>query len=66
MTPGAFSDLSGFDREQVLVCGQGLVLETPSGEIDVRQPFKPVRFAGETGIVSRLEAGPVEVVNLLG
>ena len=66
MKPGPFSDLSGFDRAQVLVSGSGLVLETPEGEIDVRQPFRPVRFAGETTIVSRLEAGPVEVVNLLG
>ena len=66
VAPGPFSDLSGFDRQQVLVSGQGLVLETPAGEIDVRQPFRPVRFAGETAIVSRLEAGPVEVVNLLG
>ncbi len=66
VTPGPFSDLSGFDRQQVLVSGQGLVLETAAGEIDVRQPFRPVRFAGETVIVSRLEAGPVEVVNLLG
>lgn len=66
VTPGPFSDLSGYDRWQVLVSGSGLVLETPAGEIDVRQPLKPVRFAGETAIVSRLEAGPVEVVNLLG
>ena len=66
VAPGPFSDLSGYDRHQVLVSGSGLVLETPAGEIDVRQPFKPVRFAGETRIVSRLEAGPVEVVNLMG
>ena len=51
---------------QVLVAGRGLVLDTPDGEIDVRRPFRPVRFAGETPIVSRLEAGPVEVVNLIG
>jgi hypothetical protein len=64
--PGPFSDYTGFDRVQVLVAGRGLVLETPNGEIDVRQPLKPVRFAGETPIKSRLEAGPVEVVNLIG
>ncbi len=64
--PGPFSDYTGFDRVQVLVAGSGLVLDTPDGEIDVRQPFRPVRFAGETPIVSRLEAGPVEVVNLIG
>ena len=63
---GPFSDYSGFDRLQVLVAGSGLVLQTPSGEIDVRRPFRPVRFAGETPIVSRLEAGPVEVINLMG
>jgi environmental stress-induced protein Ves len=63
---GPFSDYTGFDRLQVLVAGSGLVLQTPAGEIDVRQPFRPVRFAGETSIVSRLEFGPVEVVNLLG
>lgn len=66
VTPGPFSDYTGFDRVQVLVAGRGLVLETPSGEIDVRQPYKPARFAGETPITSRLEAGPVEVVNLIG
>jgi environmental stress-induced protein Ves len=64
--PGPFSDYTGFDRLQVLIAGRGLVLETPTGEIDVRAPFKPVRFAGETPIKSRLEAGPVEVVNLIG
>jgi uncharacterized protein len=63
---GPFSDYTGFDRLQVLVAGSGLVLQTPSGEIDVRRPFRPVRFTGETPIVSRLEAGPVEVVNLMG
>jgi environmental stress-induced protein Ves len=63
---GPFSDYSGFDRIQVLVRGRGLVLDTPQGEIDVRTPFRPVRFAGETPIVSRLEDGPVEVVNLIG
>lgn len=64
-TAGPFSDYTGFDRLQVLVAGRGLVLETPDGEIDVRTPFKPVRFRGETPIMSRLEAGPVEVVNLI-
>jgi uncharacterized protein len=64
--PGPFSDYSGFDRIQMLIAGRGLVLETPGGEIDVRTPFRPVRFAGETPIVSRLEGGPVEVVNLIG
>lgn len=64
--PGPFSDYPNVDRMLVLVAGSGLVLQAPAGDIDVRRPFQPVRFAGETPIVSRLEAGPVEVVNLLG
>ena len=60
-----FSDLAGFDRLLMVVEGRGLVLCTPTEEIDVREPFVPVRFAGETRIVSRLEAGPVDVVNLI-
>ncbi len=64
--PGPFSHLSGFDRMQVVVRGHGLVLCTPNEDIDVRQPFKPVRFQGGTSINSRLEAGPVDVVNLMG
>jgi len=63
---GPFSDYTGFERLQVLIAGSGLVLKTPDGEIDMRQPFRPARFAGETPIVSRLEAGPVEVINLMG
>ncbi len=62
---GPFSDLTGFDRLQMVVAGRGLVLQAATGEIDVREPLVPVRFAGETAIVSRLEAGPVEVVNLI-
>jgi environmental stress-induced protein Ves len=62
---GPFSDLAGCDRAQVVVRGEGLVLELPDGEIDVRKPWSPVRFRGEDRITSRLEAGPVEVVNLI-
>jgi environmental stress-induced protein Ves len=64
-TPAPFSDLTGFERMQMVVVGSGLVLETPDGEIDVRTPFSPVRYDGGTPIVSRLENGPVEVVNLI-
>jgi environmental stress-induced protein Ves len=63
--PGPFSDLAGFDRCQVVIGGAGLVLVTPDGEIDLRQPFGPVRYRGEVPITSRLEQGPVEVVNLI-
>ena len=63
---GPFSDYTGYDRVQVLIGGHGLVLDGPNGEIDLRTPFKIVRYKGELPLVSRLEAGPVEVVNLIG
>ena len=65
VAPGPFSDLAGCDRVQVVVRGDGLVLELPDGEIDVRRSWSPVRFRGEERITSRLENGPVEVVNLI-
>jgi hypothetical protein len=65
VTPGPFSDLTGFDRLQMVVVGGGLVLETATAEIDLRQSFRTVRYDGGTPIVSRLENGPVEVVNLI-
>ena len=64
--PGPFSDLSGYDRILTVIGGQGLVLEVEGGAaLDVRVPFAPVRFRGEDRIQSRLEAGPVAVLNLI-
>lgn len=66
-TPGPFSDLPGCDRLLAVIDGSGLVLH-PKGRppLDVRKPFRPVRFAGEWPIDSELTAGPVDVLNLLG
>jgi environmental stress-induced protein Ves len=64
--PGPFSDLSGYDRILTVIGGRGLVLEIAGGTaLDVREPFRPVRFVGEDCITSRLEAGPVAVLNLM-
>jgi uncharacterized protein len=64
--PGPFSDLAGYDRILTVIGGRGLVLEIAGGAaLDVREPFRPVRFAGEDRITSRLEAGPVAVFNLM-
>ena len=64
VAPGPFSDLTGCERMQAVIGGTGLVLVTPDGEIDLRQPFVPVRYDGGTPITTRLENGPVEVINL--
>jgi len=64
--PGPFSDLTGYDRILTVIGGRGLVLEIAGGKaLDVREPFRPVRFAGEDRITSRLEGGPVAVFNLM-
>jgi environmental stress-induced protein Ves len=64
--PGPFSDLTGYDRILTVIGGRGLVLEIAGGAaLDVREPFRPVRFAGEDRITSRLEDGPVAVFNLM-
>jgi environmental stress-induced protein Ves len=63
---GPFSDLSGYDRVLTVIGGRGLVLQIEGGAaLDVREPCRPVRFRGEDRIVSRLEAGPVAVLNLI-
>jgi hypothetical protein len=64
--PGPFSDLSGYQRILTVIGGRGLVLEVADGAaLDARTPLRPVRFPGEARITSRLEAGPVEVLNLM-
>lgn len=65
VTSGPFSYMPGIDRLQMVVGGRGLVLKSPTREFDEREPFTTVRFAGELEIVTELEAGPVEVVNLM-
>ena len=65
VAPGPFSDLSGYERLQAVIVGSGLVLHGPDGEIELRQPFRPVRYDGDLPLVSQLENGPVEVVNLI-
>lgn len=63
--PGPFSDLTGYERLQAVIVGSGLVLEGEGGEVDLRLAFRPVRYDGGRALVSRLENGPVEVVNLI-
>jgi environmental stress-induced protein Ves len=65
VAPGPFSSMPGIDRLQMVVAGRGLVLKSPGQEFDEREPFTAVRFTGEMEIVTQLEAGPVEVVNLM-
>lgn len=65
VAPGPFSHMPGIDRLQMVVNGRGLVLKSPTQDFDEREPFTTVRFTGEMEIVTALEEGPVEVVNLM-
>lgn len=65
VAPGPFSFMPGIDRLQMVISGRGLVLKAPGQDFDEREPFTTVRFTGEMEIVTALEAGPVEVVNLM-
>jgi uncharacterized protein len=65
VTPAPFSDLSGFERLQTVIGGEGLYLDAPDRALDLSVPFTVVRYDGGAPIVSRLEKGPVEVVNLI-
>ncbi|MBR0829937.1 HutD family protein [Bradyrhizobium manausense] len=65
VTPGPFSHMPGIDRLQMVIRGRGLVLKAPGQDFDEREAFTTVRFTGELAIVTELEAGPVEVVNLM-
>ena len=62
---GPFSDYAGYERLQTVIKGHGLVLVAPDHEIDLRMMLDPRRYDGGTPIRTRLENGPVEVVNLI-
>lgn len=62
---GPFSDYSGYERLQVVIFGSGLVLVAGNHEIDLREPLRVQRYDGGLPVRTRLENGPVEVVNLI-
>jgi uncharacterized protein len=65
ITPGPFSDLPGLERLQMVMQGEGLTLRAADRAFDERRAFTSVRFPGELAVVTELDAGPVEVVNLM-
>ena len=64
-TPLAFSDLSGYDRHQVVIDGDGLYLDSADGTIDLSRAFVPVQYSGDLKLDSRLANGPVGVLNFM-
>lgn len=64
---GPYSDLSGFERLQVLISGEGFKIHTEDGAVhrDLSRRYAPVRYDGGTKLAGRLNGGPVETANLL-
>ena len=52
-------EAAGYEVDRIDVSDPGF------SEIDLREPFRPMGYDGGLNIVSRLENGPVEVVNLI-
>jgi uncharacterized protein len=64
---GPYSDLTGFERLQVLIAGDGFTIHTEDGAVhrDLSRTYNPVRYDGGTKLTGRLNGGPVETVNFL-
>lgn len=61
---GPFSAFPGLTRILTVIEGAGLHLHTPDTRL-AALPLMPVRFSGDTPIVSRLIDGPVRDFNLI-
>ena len=63
---GPFSCFPGYDRDVVLLSGQGLDLHFDDGGLQrLSAPHGRTRFAGERAVTALLADGPVAVFNLL-
>lgn len=63
---GPYSAFPGVEREQVLLSGEGLVLDFGhGGERRLEPPHGRQRFGGGGALQARLRAGRVEVFNLM-
>lgn len=63
--PGPFSRFDGIDRILVLLTGDGMDLEFPSGTVALRPPYGHLRFAGEDDVSATPVSGPTTDLNLM-
>lgn len=61
---GPFSYFPGMARILTVIEGEGMVLETPDGDLSA-EPLLPVRFSGETPVHGRLKDGPIRDLNVI-
>ena len=65
-TDGPFSSFPGYQRSLSLLSGGGILLDAGKhGDIELRQPFKPVTFAGEWEIEGKLLGAAIRDLNLI-
>lgn len=63
---GPFSSFPGYDRSLTLLSGGGILLDAgEEGDIELREPFKPVRFRGEWQVEGRLLGVAARDLNLI-
>lgn len=63
---GPYSAFPGVEREQLLLSGEGLALDFgEGGERMLAPPHGRQRFSGDAAVRARLQAGRVEVFNLM-
>jgi len=62
---GPFSPFAGIDRTLVLLAGAGMRLTGDGEPLELRTPFEPVSFSGESTLHCSLMAGPVRDFNLM-
>ncbi len=61
----AYSSFPGFDREQMLLSGNGLRLRSGDGVRELMPPHDRIGFLGEEDVVGELVDGRVQVINLM-
>jgi len=62
---GPFSSFAGVDRTLVLLAGGGMRLSGEVESLELRIPFEPVTFSGDSALTCSLVAGPVRDFNLM-
>ena len=62
---GPFSPFAGVDRTLVLLAGAGMRLTGEGEPLELRTPFEPVGFSGDSTLHCSLVAGPVRDFNLM-
>lgn len=63
---GPFSTFPGYQRSLSLLSGGGILLDAgEEGDIELREPYKPVSFAGEWEIQGRLLGAAIRDLNLI-